>query len=215
MTQQHLAGPVRWDVGFTTGTRLERAAHWTTMILGGLLAAAVVAFAAPTTWYTPVFAAIAAILPVLALVDANTRLLPSVIIKPAAVTAVTIAVVLCAVGEGDWSQLAFGCVLAFVASGFYAAVWFAAPPGGFGFGDVRLAWLLGFTLGLAGPWPVFVGVLLLPLLIALPLAAAAALARRGTDEPATVPFGPAMCAAAFITMLHPDLFAAAVLGPMA
>lgn len=211
---EEAATPV-WFAGFVGGPSAARSARWAVALLGGALAVTGVALAAPHAWYLPVWAVIVAVLPVLTLVDAETRLLPSVIIKPSAALALAVAVTLCTLGVGDWSQLAVALGCATVSFAGYWIVWFTSPAGGFGFGDVRLAGLLGFALGFAGPWATFVGVLNLPLVFGLLLAGLAVARRRGTEDPLSIPFGPSMAAGTFVAMLSPNLFATAILGPLA
>jgi leader peptidase (prepilin peptidase)/N-methyltransferase len=84
---------------------------------------------------------------VLGYVDARTTFLPTRIVWPTlglvALVAVAVAVVS---GEGDdLRRAALGCVLY---GGVFYVLWWLTP--GFGFGDVRLAFLLGAVLGFLG-----------------------------------------------------------------
>ncbi len=92
----------------------------------------------------------------LAFIDWHTRLLPSDLVRPAYVVAI-VGVVVAAVASHDHVNLeraAFGWL---VAGGLYAVLWFIYPPG-LGFGDVRLAGVLGITLGYLGWGPLVVGI---------------------------------------------------------
>jgi leader peptidase (prepilin peptidase) / N-methyltransferase len=91
----------------------------------------------------------------LAWIDWHTRLLPADLVYPAYVVAI-VGVVVAAVAAHDYSALeraVLGGVLAFA---LYAVLWFVYPPG-LGFGDVRLAGVLGLTLGFLGWGPMLVG----------------------------------------------------------
>ena len=69
---------------------------------------------------------------------------------------------------------------------------------GFGFGDVKLAAVLAFPLGLLS-WPaVFLGVLVIPLIIAGPAAAVSLLSGPRGE---VLPFGPALVAGALVGYL--------------
>jgi leader peptidase (prepilin peptidase)/N-methyltransferase len=73
------------------------------------------------------------------------------------------------------------------------------PGGGLGLGDVKLAAVLGFTLGFAG-WPAVAVGLLTPHLINGPVAVALLLARRATRRTA-LPLGPALLAGSLLGLL--------------
>ncbi len=98
----------------------------------------------------------------LSAVDLEHLLLPNRIIYPTAAIGLPLFVLAAAI-DGDWTALAraaLGAVVAFVV--FYA-IWFAAPRA-MGFGDVRLAALLGFAAAYLG-WPVLVLALFLPFVL--------------------------------------------------
>jgi leader peptidase (prepilin peptidase)/N-methyltransferase len=92
----------------------------------------------------------------LAVVDWRTRLLPTALIRPTyAVLAVLVLVGWAVTGDGDAAlRAALGWL---VGGGLYAILWFIYPRG-LGFGDVRLAGVLGIALGWLGWGPLLVGV---------------------------------------------------------
>ncbi len=115
----------------------------------------------------------------LALIDLETRLLPNKITLPAAIVALVIGTALDPSGEVE--RLIAGVA----AGGFLFVAWFAYP-GGMGFGDVKLAAVLGLFLGRA------VGPAMLVALVAGVVVGVAIMQRVGVDagRKTKVPFGP-------------------------
>ncbi|HEX2063439.1 MAG TPA: prepilin peptidase [Acidimicrobiales bacterium] len=160
-----------------------------------LFAAAAVRFAdeAVLPAYLLFFAALLAV----SAIDLEHFIVPKRIVYPALVASAPALVVAAAVGD-EWDALgdaAVGGVLAW-------AVLFLihlASPRGMGFGDVRLAGLIGVHLGWLGP-----GHVLLGLFLAFLSAAAAGLgliaARRRTRKD-KVPFGPFLALGAVVAVL--------------
>jgi leader peptidase (prepilin peptidase)/N-methyltransferase len=88
-------------------------------------------------------------------IDWQTRLLPVPLIYPA--YAVVIAgVVLAALIDGDYSSLVRAGLGWLVMGGLYGVLWFVHPSG-LGYGDVRLAGVLGIALGYLGWGELLVG----------------------------------------------------------
>lgn len=80
----------------------------------------------------------------LALIDLEHHLLPNAIVYPTfAVMLLTLT--LSAMFAGDYSRIVHGLMGMAAMGAFYFIVWFW-KPGAMGFGDVRLSWVLGFTL---------------------------------------------------------------------
>lgn len=127
----------------------------------------------------------------LAVVDWRTRLLPTKVIAPSylVVGALTLlAGVVTGLTDSDWGPLigaALGCVVAFA---MFFVLWFVYPAG-LGFGDVRLAGLLGIVLGYLGWSQLLVGLysgFLLGGVVGLLLSLLRIVDRKG------YPFGPFM-----------------------
>jgi leader peptidase (prepilin peptidase)/N-methyltransferase len=76
---------------------------------------------------------------------------------------------------------------------------FVLPGAGLGFGDVKLAAVLGFALGFAG-WPAVVLGLLLPHVINGPVALVLLVLRRAGRRTA-LPLGPALLAGALVALI--------------
>lgn len=116
------------------------------------LATAVVAgLAAARVGWAPALAFVLFLSPVgvaLAVVDWRTRLLPTRVIAPSYVV-VGLLAALCALADGDPHRLLRAALGWLVAGGTFFLLWFIYPRG-MGYGDVRLAGLLGITLGYLG-----------------------------------------------------------------
>jgi leader peptidase (prepilin peptidase)/N-methyltransferase len=132
----------------------------------------------------------------LAVVDWRTRLLPTRLVAPAYVL-VLILLPLAALVDGDvrglwragWGWAVFG--------GLFLVLWLVYPAG-MGYGDVRLAGVLGLALGYTGWGPLVVGILAAFTLGAvggLLLAAARVVDRR------SYPFGPFLLLGALVGVL--------------
>jgi leader peptidase (prepilin peptidase)/N-methyltransferase len=92
----------------------------------------------------------------LAYIDWHTRLLPVDLVRPA-YAIVVIGAIVASVASHHYVPLeraGFGWL---VAGGLYVVLWFIYPPG-LGYGDVRLAGVLGIALGYLGWGELFVGV---------------------------------------------------------
>jgi leader peptidase (prepilin peptidase) / N-methyltransferase len=93
----------------------------------------------------------------LSVVDWRTRLLPTKIIAPSFV-ALVVLVVAAAALDSDWDDLARAGWGWLAAGGLFLLLW-AVYPAGMGYGDVRLAGLLGIVLGYLGWGELVVGLL--------------------------------------------------------
>lgn len=145
----------------------------------------------PALWLIPVGVAISVI-------DLRTLIVPTRLVWPSLVVAVTLSVA-AAIAQGQLERLGTAAVGTGTLALPLFLLWFLFPTG-MGFGDVRLAVLLGWTVGFyAGTRPV-AG---LPMLIVCLTVAAllgmvvgvVALGARGRK--AKVPFGPALVAASY------------------
>jgi len=147
----------------------------------------------------PMWALLAGMAPVLGYVDLKTHLLPYLMVAPlyAAIWTLTVIVAFTA---GDRSIVIAAAAGNIVVFGVFVLFYLVAARffgGGFGYGDVRLAAVLGVVLGPLGPNAVFTG-----LYAGFVLAAAVGLVRyrgRLRGAPATA-FGPAMLLGAFAAL---------------
>ncbi|MCW2560898.1 MAG: peptidase domain protein [Mycobacterium sp.] len=142
----------------------------------------------------------------LAFIDYDTRRLPNAIILPAYVAS-PILLAADAVISHDWSKLIHGLVGMAALFAFYFATWFVYPSG-MGFGDVRLAGIIGLFLGWLGYGPLVVGAFAGFLLGGL-WGIGLIVAKKGGGKTA-VPYGPFMLLGAMIAIFvgHPlaDLY---------
>jgi leader peptidase (prepilin peptidase) / N-methyltransferase len=93
---------------------------------------------------------------VLAYVDWRTRLLPTRLVGPSYAIVAALALLASAV-SGDWGALLRAALGWLVAGGLFFLLWFVYPKG-MGYGDVRLAGVLGIALGWLGWAELLVGV---------------------------------------------------------
>lgn len=144
----------------------------------------------------------------LAVVDWRTRLLPTYLIRPA-YAALAVLVLVGAVVTGDPHALVRAGLGWLVAGGLYGVLWFIYPRG-LGFGDVRLAGVLGIALGWVGWGAVMVGVyagFLLGGVLGGLLSVLKIVERKG------FPFGPFMLVGALVGLLWgSDLWSRLVTG---
>lgn len=163
---------------------------------------------APGVWAVPAYAYLAAVAVALALIDLDTHRLPNRIVLPSYVVGLVLLAVASA-GTGDWAALgravAGGAIL-WVA---YFAMAFAYPSG-MGFGDVKLAGVLGLYLGWLGWGALAVGGFAAFLLgggFAVGL-----LVTRRAGRRSGIPFGPWMLAGAGVGVAVGEPAWAAYLG---
>ena len=132
----------------------------------------------------------------LGVVDWHTRLLPRLVVLPATGVAVVLGSVLALVTGSYQDLLRAGVGLVATRSLFW--VLWRVHSAGMGFGDVRLAALLGFVLGHLGWAQLVVGVYAGFLVFGLPALARVLLRRDRRLLKAALPFGPAMLAGALV-----------------
>jgi leader peptidase (prepilin peptidase)/N-methyltransferase len=148
-------------------------------------------------WALPAFLYLAAVGVALAFIDYDTRRLPDVIVLPSiAVGAVLLLAP--AAGQAAWGSYVRALLGALVLFGFYFVVWFVYPKG-MGFGDVKLAGLLGLHLAWLG-WGALVVGAFLGFLIGAVVGVALMIGHRAGRRSA-IPFGPSMCAGALLGIL--------------
>jgi leader peptidase (prepilin peptidase) / N-methyltransferase len=148
-------------------------------------------------WAVPAYLALAFLCVVLAVIDANTRLLPNRVTYPAFPVVLGLLLV-ASVGLGDLGRLARGLLAALAVGGFFLALALISPRG-MGLGDVKLAPTLGLALGWLSWGAVAVGVFAGFLLGGL--AGLAAIGLLGLTRKSLLPFGPWLVAGALLGVL--------------
>jgi leader peptidase (prepilin peptidase)/N-methyltransferase len=139
-----------------------------------------------------------AVLPALALIDLDVKRLPDRIVLPSYLAVLGLLAVP-AVANGDWHSYLRALLGMAALYGFYFALAFVYPSG-MGFGDVKLAGVLGLLLGWLG-WGALVVGAFFGFLLGGVVGAALLLARRAGRRTA-IPFGPFMLAGAFLAVLY-------------
>ena len=136
----------------------------------------------------------------LALIDLEWRRLPNAIVLPSAVVLAVLLAVAAGVG-GDWWALGRAGIGAVALFGFYAAL-AVLYPAGMGWGDVKVAGLIGGVLGFLS-WSALIvggfGGFVVGALVGVAVMAAG----RGGRKTA-IPFGPSMLAGALIAVFVGD-----------
>ena len=163
---------------------------------------------APEVWALPARLYLAAVAVALAFIDLDTHTLPNRIVLPSyAIGAGLLA--LASAGTGDWGALLRAAVGGAVLWVFYLLLVLAYPRG-MGFGDVKLAGVLGLYLGWAAWGALVVGgfaAFLLGGVVGLGLLVAGR-AKRGTG----IPFGPWMLLGAAVGLVGGERLWALYLG---
>src|SRR5205823_4860520 len=144
----------------------------------------------------PAYLYLAAIAVALAVIDVDVQRLPNVIVFPS-YAAGTLLLVPAAAVHGHWSALGRGLLAMTLLWIFYFGL-SLLYRGGMGFGDVKLAGVLGLYLGWLGWSQVWIGTFAGFLLGGL-VGAALLLSRRASRRSA-IPFGPSMLAGALLAL---------------
>ncbi len=160
------------------------------------LAGALVGAGLGWTWALVMWVPLVPVAVALTIVDWRTRLLPTAVIRPAYAVLMVLVLVGWAV-TGDTDAAVRSVLGWLVGGGLFAILWFIYPRG-LGFGDVRLAGVLGIALGWLGWGPLLVGLyagFLLGGVIGGLLSALKVVERKG------FPFGPFMFLGALVGLL--------------
>ena len=168
---------------------------WLTSILTGA-ACAVVALTVGDVVVLPIFLALCVLGVVLAVVDVACKRLPHALVWPATWISLAAFTIVAAI-TSQWSALLRAVLAAAILGGVYLCL-FLVARGGFGFGDVKLAVLLGLFLGWLSWGAVLLGGLL-PSLLNAPVLVGLLVARR-ISRRGSLPFGPAMLTGALVAI---------------
>ncbi len=149
------------------------------------------------SWELPAYLVLVSALLALALIDLDTFLLPNKIVYPLTV-ALVVLLGLAAVLDDSGDDLVRALLGGLAAFGFFLVVHLIAPRG-MGFGDVKLSFALGVSLGWISWGSVFVGLFLGFLLGAV--VGVALIATRVKSRRDHVPFGPFLAAGTVLAIL--------------
>lgn len=168
-------------------------------VLACVVAGGLVGSVADTGWALALGVLATPVCVALAHVDWHTRLLPSRVVLPATAAALVLVGAEWLV-TGDRDDPLRALVGLAVARSLFWVLWFVHSAG-MGFGDVRLAALLGLVLGHAGWAELVVGVYAPFLLFAVPGLVLAAVRRDRALLRTAYPFGPFMVAGALLGLV--------------
>src|SRR5215213_5988056 len=147
-------------------------------------------------WELPAYLYLAAVAVALTLIDLDVRRLPNAIVLPSYVVG-ALLLLLPAVAAGEWDAYLRAVLGALALFALYFALAFSYPAG-MGFGDVKLAGVLGLYLGWLGWGELAVGAFL-GFLLGGAWGVALLLARRASRKSA-IPFGPFMLGGALVAV---------------
>jgi leader peptidase (prepilin peptidase)/N-methyltransferase len=149
------------------------------------------------SWALAAFLYLAAVSVALAAIDLDLKRLPDRIVLPSIAVGIVLLAV-ATIGTADWWMLARGLIGGAALFAFYFAIVMAYPKG-MGFGDVKLAALLGLYLGWLGWGNLIVGAFAAFLLGGL--FSIGLLVFRKANRKTAIPFGPWMLLGAWIGIL--------------
>lgn len=172
----------------------------------GLSLAAAVHFG-PTPALAP-YAVLFLGLVALSVVDLRVSLLPRRLLYPTAVL-VAAGLVGASAADRSWHDLWVAAACAAAAFVLFYLLWYFFPRG-MGFGDVRLAGLVGLSLGWLGPLHLYVA--MLGAFGVGTVFGLAVMVARGSGRRTRFPFGPSLAAGAVIGVLWGGAFISAWLG---
>jgi leader peptidase (prepilin peptidase) / N-methyltransferase len=174
---------------------------------------AALAWALGPTAALPAFLYLGAVGVALGGIDLEHRRLPNVLTLPSYIIGGALLAVAVLVEAGDTWGTYLRALLGMVVLFAFYFVLALIYPAGMGFGDVKLAGVLGLYLGWLGWGPVVVGAFLGFLLGAL--VGLALMATRRIGRKSRIPFGPFMLVGALLAVLFGDAIANAYIGSLA
>jgi leader peptidase (prepilin peptidase)/N-methyltransferase len=168
-------------------------------LLTGVLFAAVGAEYADT-WALPAFLLLTAALIAISAIDLEHFIIPNRIVYPVGIASV-ILLGMAALIESEWATYGRSLLAALAAFSFFFLLHMIAP-GGMGFGDVRLSFVLGLFLGWLG-WPSLFGGIFAGFLFGAVIGSLLIVfGRRGRRQ--HIPFGPFLAAGTMTFVLVGD-----------
>lgn len=178
------------------GSRISFRYPLVELLTAALFAAVGARFA--DSWALPGFLLFAGALVAISLIDLDHKIIPNRIVYPVGFAAVPLLALAAALGH-DWPAFLRALGGGACAFACFYAVYVLAPRGGFGFGDVRLAFVLGMFLGWLGWSYIFAGLFVGFAYGAVIGVGLIAVGLRGRRDP--IPFGPFLAAGAMTIVL--------------
>ena len=149
------------------------------------------------TWQLPAFCVFFASLLAISVIDLDHYIIPNRVIYPTLAVTIPLLVV-AAAADGSWDHLRNAAIGGVAGFAVLLAIHVAVPRG-MGFGDVRLAGVIGMMLGWLGLRYLFLGLFLAFLLASI--IGVALIAARLRSRKDAVPFGPFMALGAVLAVL--------------
>jgi leader peptidase (prepilin peptidase)/N-methyltransferase len=174
--------------------RLAALAALVSLVAGALVGAAT-GWGWALVWLVPLVPVAVA----LSYIDWHTRLLPRLVVLPATLAAV-VAMVVVGLATDQVDALVRALVAMVAVRSFFWLLWFVRSAG-MGFGDVRLAALVGLVLGWVGWGTVAIGVWVGFVAFAVPGLVLAVVRRDRALLKQAFPFGPFMAAGALVGLV--------------
>ena len=159
-------------------------------------------------WTLPAYLYLASAGNALSMIDIDVKRLPDAIVLPS-YGVVAVLLTIAAAGAGDWWPLGRAAIGAAALFAFYFGLAFAYPAG-MGFGDVKLAGVLGALMGYLS-WSALIVSTFGAFLLGAIVGVALIVTSRGGRKTA-IPFGPFMIAAALVTVFAGGWLADGYLG---
>ena len=181
---------------------LPRHAMWLVLAVALTWASLTFRFGGQVNWsLLPAYLYLGAIGAALTLIDLDVHRLPDLIVLPSYPIAFVLLLVPTVVSS-DWEALLRGVLAGLALFVGYLVLALVSPGGGgLGFGDVKLAGVLGLLLGWVGWGPAIVSVLA-AFVIGGFIALIMLLARRATRS-SSIAFGPSMILGAWVALMFP------------
>ena len=152
------------------------------------------------SWALPAYLVLAAALVALSVIDLEHYILPNRIVYPLAL-AMIVLLTIAAVGDDDLDAIERGLLAGVIAFSIFFVLHLISPRS-MGFGDVKLAFVLGLSLGWLGWGEVLLGLFLgffYGALVGIVL-----IATRARSRSQALPFGPFLAAGALTAILVGD-----------
>ncbi len=193
--RQPVTGPVEDEIVRSSSTARQVTVA---IVCGALFGALAARF--EDSWALPAYLVLAAALVALSVIDLELYILPNRIVYPLAL-AMIVLLTIAAVGDDDLDAIERGLIAGVIAFSIFFVLHMISPRS-MGFGDVKLAFVLGLSLGWLG-W----GELLLGLFLGFfygAIIGIVLIATRLRARSQALPFGPFLAAGALTAILVGD-----------